>query len=109
MAKLDGLDELSADLTLTDIYAQIKAVEAEVLTILVDAGLVEDVDQATVGASPSPSPAPAEPSGGPTPSGGSEPSPDPSPSPEETADPSSSAPPEASPEASLSESPSPTP
>lgn len=97
MAKLDGLDELTDGLTLTDIYTQIKDVEAEVLAILVDAGLVDDVAQTEVGASASPTASPAEPSGGPSPSGSPEPSAEPSPSPSGTAAESASPSPTASP------------
>jgi putative peptide zinc metalloprotease protein len=58
MAKLDGLDELTT-LDLSDIYDQIKAVEAEVLTILVSHGLVDDVTMREASASASPSSSPS--------------------------------------------------
>jgi len=52
MAKLDGLDNVSSSLDVGGVYEQVKAVEAEVLGILVTNGLVEDVTQAEVTASP---------------------------------------------------------
>jgi hypothetical protein len=58
MAKLDGLDELTT-IDLSDIYDQIKAVEAEVLTILVSHGLVDEVTTTEASASASPTAAPS--------------------------------------------------
>ena len=57
MAKLDGIDQLDGTLDLGDIYAQIKAVEAEVVKILVGAGLVDKalLNEANASATPSPS------------------------------------------------------
>ena len=112
MSKLDGLDELSAVLDVADVYAQVKAVEKEVLGILVSSGLVEDVTQVEVSASASPgaestsSPGPdstASPDATPS----DEPSPDPSGTPAPEPTPSSSSSP--SPSESASESPSPSP
>jgi len=56
MAKLDGLDEVTASLDVGDVYTQVKAVEAEVLSILVTHGLVDDVTQTEVTASPTAAP-----------------------------------------------------
>ena len=106
MAKLDGLEELAEDLDVTEIYAQVKAVEAEVLTILVSSGLVEEFTSTQSSASAAPSGEPSvAPSGEPSPSPVTEESTEPSTSPSAEASTS----PAASAEPTPSESLSPTP
>jgi putative peptide zinc metalloprotease protein len=96
MAELDGLDELTATLDLGAVYTQIKAVEQEILDILVTAGLVDAVLQEESTASASPS-AESSASPEPEPSASTDPSTSPAPSASSSEAASSSPTPDASP------------
>ncbi len=101
MSKLDGLEELTATLDLGSVYEQIKAVEAEVVSILVTNGLVDESMLAQVTATTA-----ASASSSPDASATGDPSA--TPSAEDSTSPSASESAESSPSPSESASPSPS-
>jgi putative peptide zinc metalloprotease protein len=103
LAELDGIEQLDGALDLDAVYAQVKAVEAEVLGILTTAGLVDGTEQAEAGtaaataAEPAATPRPSSGTGAVSPRPSSAPTPGASPSPVPSARPSPSRAPSPSP------------
>ncbi len=93
-AALGELDQLGG-LDTVELWSAVQAVQAEVVQVLVEAGLVEALGTSVASASPAPSPSgtPSPPSASPATDAGS---PTPSPSPSSSADPTSSLTPTAS-------------